>query len=112
LRATLLAALLLTTQAPSPYAPYAFVQPFAPPPAPATPSPWSAYTPAPVPNADLDDPDHRPSGPAHAELAPGIYHPHASTFQGDGFIPNSTVQGEQQRHYHPAPALNLSVPLE
>ena len=72
-RAALLAAVLLTGglltggAGPSPYPPYAFVEPL---PLPRATSPWSGYT------------------------------------------PNSTVQGEQQRRFHPAPAFNLSVPLQ
>ena len=107
-----LAALLQIAGAASQYPPYAFVVPFAVPSSHPAVSNGSGYTPAPVPNQDLDDPARRVSGPARTELMPGLYQPHGTTFQGDGFTPNSTVQGEQQRHYHPAPALSLSVPLE
>jgi hypothetical protein len=112
LRAPALAALLLATGAAPPYPPLAFVEPLTRPPAPISPQAGSAFAPAPVPDSNLDGPPQSAPGPAHAELSPGIYMPHATKFQGDGFTPNSTVQGEQQRHYHPAPALNLSVPLQ
>jgi len=115
LRGTVLAAALLLAGAASPYPPpNTYVQPFGarpqqPPPAPSR---VSEYDPAPVPNQDLDSPARRAAGPAHAELTPGIYRPGTTLFQGDGYTPNSTVQGEQERHYHPAPQLSLSVPLE
>jgi hypothetical protein len=112
LRSPLLAALLLTTAAASPYPPLAFVQPLQAPPVQAAPPGGASFTPAPVPNQDLDNPALRTSSPARAELSPGIYQPGTTLFQGDGFTPNSTVQGEQQRHYHPAPSLNFSVPLQ
>lgn len=113
-RAALLAAVLLTGglltggAGPSPYPPYAFVEPL---PLPRATSPWSGYTPAPMPNSDIDGPANRRSEPSRSQLTPRLYLPHAS-YQGDGYTPNSTVQGEQQRRFHPAPAFNLSVPLQ
>ena len=46
-----------------------------------------------------------------ADDAAGFYRPSPS-YLGDGFTPYSDVQREQKPQHHPAPALNLSVPLE
>ncbi len=83
----------------------------APPPEPNT-TANNGYAPAPVPDENLDNPESRHVGQSGAALKPGLYRPNGTQVQGEGFIPYSTVQGEQQRHYHPAPSLNLSVPLE
>lgn len=110
-RTAVLAILLLTAGAAPPYPPYAFVQPLSPPPAQRAQSNWSNYTPAPVPNPDAENPADRSSGPSRTELSPGLWRPQKG-YQGDGFTPGSTVQGEQTRRYPATPQLNLNVPLE
>jgi hypothetical protein len=111
LRGPGLAAVLLSTGAASPYPPYAFVEPLMPPPAQKASSNWSGFAPAPMPDPDLDDPAGRAATSSGPALTPGFYRPSPS-YLGDGFTPYSDVQREQKPQHHPAPALNLSVPLE
>jgi len=109
--AALLAASLLTgAAAPAPTSPLAMVQPL--PGGIALPqSSASGFTPAPVPDLDQDDATAHKSGPAKVEVMPGLFHQHETT-PGEGFTPNSTIFGEQTKRLHPAPSLNLSVPLQ
>lgn len=70
----------------------------------------SLYTPAPVPNENVERPGHGGQR-AHTELTPGLYRP-GKSYLGDGYTPGSTIQGEEQRRYKPLPNLSLSVPLD
>ncbi len=71
----------------------------------------AGFTPAPVPDLDQTDGSGRKTGPAKVEVMPSLFHQRETT-SGDGFTPNSTVFGEQTKRLHPAPSLNLSVPLQ
>jgi hypothetical protein len=106
----LIAALLSGAASPGPYAPLAYADPA---PQPATPptATASAFTPAPMPDPDLDPNSFRHTQPARVELTPSLFHERQS-FHGDGYTPNSSVEGEQTRKIRPAPGFNLSVPLE
>jgi len=118
--AGLVAALLLTAGASQPPGtPVALADPIggtalaAPQLVPARPAPGAAlptFAPAPVPDLDLDDGAFHRDGPAKVELTPNLFHQHQS-FLGDGYTPNSTIQGEQTKRLRPTPGLNLSVPL-
>ncbi len=67
------------------------------------------HEPAPVPNSAVRGPVTVQSrGP---ELSPTMMGP-KYTYQGEAFLPGSTVQSEQNRKTRPAPGLNLTVPLQ
>jgi hypothetical protein len=68
------------------------------------------YLAAPVPNNGLSAPaplDAR-QGP---EISPGFYQPKDYNI-GQGYLPGSTVQGEQEHRAKPMPSLRLKVPLQ
>jgi hypothetical protein len=70
----------------------------------------TTYLAAPVPNSGIRAPalpDARP-GP---ELSPGFYQPKDYNI-GEGYLPGSTVQGEQEHRAKPMPSLKLKVPLQ
>ncbi len=111
-RAALLAAALLGGGAsPTRTSPLAMVQPL---PGgidlPET-SASGAFTPAPVPDLDQSESSLHKAGPAKIAVVPSLFHQRETT-SGEGFTPNSTVFGEQTKRLHPAPSLNLSVPLQ
>ena len=68
------------------------------------------YMAAPVPNSGLSAPSPLDSrnGP---ELSPGFYQPKDYNI-GQGYLPGSTVQGEQEHRAKPMPSLNLKLPLQ
>jgi hypothetical protein len=72
--------------------------------------PADGYAPAPVPDADAAAPDHD-AGPAKPELQANLFTPQKN-YQGEGYLPGSTVQGNQDRKRDPAPGFSLKVPLE
>jgi hypothetical protein len=116
--AALLAASLLTTAAsPGGYAPPALAGPapplvaIAPKPAPPAAVAPPVFVPAPMPDLEFEDNAQQKRGPAGVELSPNLYHPHQG-YLGDGYTPNSTIEGEQNRRLRPMPELNLSVPLQ
>jgi hypothetical protein len=111
-RASLLAAALLTGAAsPTRLIPLTLVEPLLPPKhlsaAPLAPPP-SAFTPAPMPDIDLQA--GGTPGPATVEVTPNLFN-QPRTYQGEGYTPNSTVEGEYARRIRPTPGVNLSVPL-
>ena len=69
------------------------------------------FTPAPLPASDAPAPLQREAGPAQAKFTPGLFNPNQRT-RGDGYVPGSTVEGNQQRRFHPTPGINMSVPLQ
>jgi hypothetical protein len=71
-------------------------------------SPPSDFTPAPTPNTDVSAP--RKSKQSKAELAPDLFRPR-NRYDGDGYLPGSTVDNEQRQRAKPIPGMNLSVPL-
>ena len=77
---------------------------------PAQSSPGNVFAPAPVPDLDLDGSMSRKTDPAKVGLSPTLYHQHP-TLTGEGYTPNSTMDGEQTRRFLPMPGLNLNVPL-
>jgi hypothetical protein len=70
----------------------------------------SPYTPAPVPDSEYEVPSAT-GGQSGPSLRPGFFQQRKS-YQGEGYTPGSTIQGEEQRRYKPLPSLNLSVPLQ
>ena len=77
---------------------------------PIPPDQESPYLAAPMPNSSIAAPQalNRNIGP---ELSPGFYQPKDYNL-GQGYLPGSTVQGEQEHRAKPMPSLNLKVPLE
>ena len=69
------------------------------------------FAPAPLPDTEATAPILRPLGPAQAKFSPGLFNPGRST-RGDGYMPGSTVEGSEQKRFHPAPGFNMSVPLQ
>jgi hypothetical protein len=69
------------------------------------------FTAAPVPDIDLE-PGKQSSEPARVELLPNLFRERQTAGWGDGYTPNSTVEGEQNKRIRPTPGLNLSVPLQ
>jgi hypothetical protein len=68
------------------------------------------YLAAPVPNNGVSGPSagDAKNGPG---LSPGFYQPKDYNI-GEGYLPGSTVQGEQEHRAKPMPSLKLTVPLE
>jgi hypothetical protein len=73
--------------------------------------PQSGFSPAPVPDQTIEAPNQHAFGGRRTELMPELFR-QRKTYQGDGYTPGSTVQGEQQKRQKPLPGFNLSVPLE
>jgi hypothetical protein len=71
----------------------------------------SGYTAAPVPNSDFTIPFVKDPRQSQAQLAPGLFAPPATGYRGEGYVPGSSAEGEQQRKLKPAPGINLKVPL-
>jgi hypothetical protein len=116
-RAALLGSALVTGAAsPAPYPPLAMAGPLpltvfaAPRPVAITGLAAPGFAPAPVPDLDQDGGGLHRDGPAKVELTPNLFH-QSQSYLGDGYTPNSTVQGEQTKKIRPTPGLNLSVPL-
>jgi hypothetical protein len=77
---------------------------------PIPPDMGSGYLAAPVPNTGMSAPA-QPGARPGAEFSPGFYQPRDYNI-GEGYLPGSTVQGEQEHRAKPMPSLNLKVPLE
>lgn len=75
--------------------------------APETPG---SYAPAPVPDDDSAAPTQAYQ-PAQPQVEANLITPGRS-YQGEGYLPGSTVQGSQDRGKGPAPGVNLKVPLD
>jgi hypothetical protein len=117
-RTALLGSALATAAASPPrYPPFAMADPLplsvfsTPSPVAATGAAIRGFAPAPVPDIDKDGGALHKAGPAKVELTPNLFH-QRQTYQGDGYTPYSTVQGEQTKKIRPAPGFNVSVPLE
>jgi hypothetical protein len=120
--ATLMAAAPTPTPAQTPSAPVATLQPTlatatlgtsvcAPKPRNIGPAVGPGFTSAPVPDADAVIPFIRDPRADQAQLGPSVFAPPQSTYRGEGYVPGSTVDGEQTRKLKPAPGINLTVPL-
>ena len=72
--------------------------------------PAGLYAPAPVPNQDLRAPPPRP-GPGGVKVSPKLYMP-ADRFGGDGYMPGTTIQSEQEKRLRPGAGFNFSIPLD
>ena len=68
------------------------------------------FTPAPTPNQDLLAPLLPNTDKGKPTVAPGLFQP-KNQYQGEGYVPGSTVQSEQDRRVRIAPGINLHVPL-
>ena len=73
-------------------------------------APGDNFTPAPMPNLDLDGSTLHKPGPVGVVVTPRLFRERQPTV-GDGYTPNSTIDGEQTRRFRPMPGLNLNVPL-
>ena len=107
------AVLLLTTAASPPSAAYLIsTHPDVPAPTGPQPKRLSAmsYSAAPMPNSDISAPIPR-AEPGQASLAPSLFAPR-NGYHGEGYVPGSTVQTQQEKRLRPAPGINLSVPLQ
>lgn len=71
----------------------------------------SGFTPAPVPDETLEPPASNRRQSNEPNLRPGLFHTQKQLYQGEGYMPGSTIDGEQQKREKPLPGLNLSVPL-
>lgn len=71
----------------------------------------SEFTPAPLPDSEATAPILRTLGPQTTQFTPGLFH-RENTVHGDGYVPGSTVEGNQQRRFNPSPGINMKVPLE
>lgn len=69
------------------------------------------FTPAPLPDFEASAPVLRSLGPAQAKFSPGLFRA-GKLVRGDGYVPGSTVDGNEQKHFSPAPGFNMSVPLQ
>ena len=69
------------------------------------------FTAAPLPDSEASAPVLRRKGPAQATFSPGLFHA-GKLVRGDGYVPGSTVEGSEQKHFNPAPGFNMSVPLQ
>ena len=68
------------------------------------------YLAAPVPNNGISAP--RPlDAERGTEISPGFYQPKDYNI-GEGYLPGSTVQGEQEHRAKPMPSLRLKMPLQ
>jgi len=69
-----------------------------------------AFQAAPVPDLDLSAPAQaeRNSGP---ELSPDLFNQRAYN-SGQGYIPGSTIERQQQQRQLPVPGFNLKMPLQ
>ncbi len=73
--------------------------------------PSSEFTSAPVPNSEASIPFVKDPRANQAQLGPGLFAPPTTGYRGEGYVPGSTPEGEQQRKLKPAPGINLTVPL-
>ncbi len=71
---------------------------------------YPGFTPAPVPNLDLEPPV-RPGGRSSAAVSPELFHMQRY-YQGEGFTPGSTIQDEQSKRQKPLPGISVSMPLQ
>jgi len=71
----------------------------------------SNFTPAPLPDSEASAPILRTLGPETARFTPGLFH-RENTVHGDGYVPGSTVEGNEQRRFNPSPGINMKVPLQ
>ncbi len=74
-------------------------------------TPVVGFTAAPMPNADLNAPLRIDPNARQASLKPSLFAPR-NAYHGDGYVPGSTVQTEQEKRLKPTPGVNLSVPLQ
>ena len=68
------------------------------------------YTAAPTPNQDVVPPTP-PKASSEASLSPGFFTRKDQT-RGDGYLPSSSIQAEQQSRAKPGAGINLSLPLQ
>ena len=77
---------------------------------PVPPEVGTDYRAAPVPNFGMRAPGAA-RHEAGTEISPGFYQPKDYNI-GEGYLPGSTVQGEQEHRAKPMPSLRLKVPLQ
>jgi hypothetical protein len=75
----------------------------------ATNAAYDTSIPAPM-VTDLQPPA-APAGNSTASLSPQLYS-NPTQYMGQGYLPHSTIQDQQERHQRPVLGLALSVPLE
>ncbi len=69
------------------------------------------FTAAPMPNVDQTAPTKRAPQGGQGTLGPSLFNTR-NGFRGDGYLPSSSPQTEQEKHLHPTPGINFSVPLQ
>lgn len=69
------------------------------------------FTPAPLPDSEATAPVLRELGPAQAKFSASLFHAGKRT-HGDGYVPGSTVEGNEQKRFQSTPGFNMSVPLQ
>jgi hypothetical protein len=77
---------------------------------PIPPAPTTEFRLAPVPDSDVSAP-RAPTASQGASISPGFYQGKDYNI-GEGYMPGSTVQGDQEHKAKPMPSLNLKVPLQ
>jgi hypothetical protein len=70
-----------------------------------------SFTPAPVPNSDMQRPPSTADTGPSAQLTPNLQ-THRAHYPGQGFIEGSAAAYDPDHRYHPSPGLRLSVPLQ
>jgi hypothetical protein len=67
--------------------------------------------PAPLPDRDVSAPGRDAvAAQADSSLAPGFFNPQ-SHFQGDGFAPGSSIEGDHNHRHSTGGGMNLSIPM-
>ena len=69
------------------------------------------FTSAPVPNTEAGIPFVRDPRDKQPRIAPSVFSSAPTAYHGDGYVPGSSVDTEQQRRTKPATGINLKVPL-
>jgi hypothetical protein len=72
----------------------------------------SGFTSAPVPNSDAGIPFVKDRNAKQAQLAPNLFTPPGTGYRGEGYIPSSSADAEQQRKVKPGAGVALKVPLD
>jgi hypothetical protein len=72
----------------------------------------SGFTKAPVPNSEAGIPFVKNPNAKQAQLAPNLFSPPGTGYRGEGYIPSSSADAEQQRKVKPGAGVSLKVPLD
>jgi hypothetical protein len=81
------------------------------PPSAGTPPADPGFEPAPVPDLSLAAPSGRGGDSAAPSLRPDLFTEHQQ-WQGNGFVNNSTSQGQRESRIRPGAGFSISVPMQ